>query len=492
MQRVKGRQLEFVFAVNPKGDSQARALDKAKAWLSHIANFKESKNLTTTATDKLLEQVVTSSNLAKALLNVARNKGAAGVDGVSVKEVVEKAKSLLPKLQHMLLNGKYQPGEIRRVWIPKPGGEKRGLGIPNVIDRWVQQAVHQVLEPIIDPTFHDSSHGFRPNRGAHTAIAEAKMYVEAGYKIVVDIDLSKFFDRVNHQRLLNRLALHVKDGRVLKLIHQMLKAKVVLPDGTKVNVEEGTPQGGNLSPLLSNIVLDELDWELARRGLCFVRYADDCNIYVKSKRSGIRVMDSTQKFIEKRLRLKINKEKSRVITFNSYQSSFLGFRISKSKDGEFQINPSEKSKRKVRDKIKELTPRVWGQSLKACIEKLNSYLQGWEAYFDVCNGFSNTKHFFKQTDAHVRRRLRAIIIKQKKRKRHLFRHLIQRGVYRDIAAQTAFSSKGYWRKSNMKGINLAYRNRWFSDRLVSVWKLWARRHIVFEKVQGDSQLLLSF
>jgi group II intron reverse transcriptase/maturase len=223
-----------------------------------------------------MESVASARNLAQALLNVLRNKGAPGVDGRSVEQVVEEAPALLPELQKSLLEGTYQPGDIRRVWIPKPGGGERGLGIPNVVDRWVQQAVLQILEPIFEPRFHRSSHGFRANRGAHTAIAEAKQYLGEGFRILVDLDLSKFFDRVHHQRLLNRLGQQVGDDRILNLVRRMLKAKVVLPDGTKVSTEEGTPQGGPLSPLLSNIVLDEWDWELERRGLRFVRYADDC------------------------------------------------------------------------------------------------------------------------------------------------------------------------------------------------------------------------
>ena len=247
------------------------------------------------------------------------------MDGESVEEVVDNAHRLLPRLRRALLEGSYRPGDIRRVWIPKAGGGQRGLGIPNVIDRWVQQAMLQVLEPIFEPVFHKSSHGFRPNRGAHTAIAEAKTYLEDGRSWLVDIDLSKFFDRVNHQRLLDRLSLQVKDRRVVTLIKRLLKAKVVLPDGMRVSTEEGTPQGGPLSPLLSNVVLDELDWELERRGLCFVRYADDCNIYVGSERACQRVMDSVRRFLEGRLRLLVNEDKSAVArpeeAFSGFSSS---------------------------------------------------------------------------------------------------------------------------------------------------------------------------
>jgi len=258
MQRAERRQLNFVFADKPdegRGQVKAAGVPEAKAWLRQIAKGKESNRSAARVSDAgyLLEPVASSPNLAKALLNVARNKGAAGVDGKSVREVLQNVRALLPKLQHALLVQSYRPGDIRRVWIPKPGGGKRGLGIPNVIDRWVQEAVRQVLEPIFEPHFHPSSHGFRPKRGAKTAIAEAKRHIEEGCNVVVDLDLSKFFDRVNHQRLLNRLAQRAGDGRVLKLIHRMLKAKVVMPDGAVITVKEGTPQGGPLTPLTQKV-----------------------------------------------------------------------------------------------------------------------------------------------------------------------------------------------------------------------------------------------
>ena len=308
MQRVRQRQLEFAVAVNPErasatGRSAVGVLGvpEAKAWLRPIAKAKGPDDLTAEVADtsRLLERIASGPVMAQALLNVAANNGSAGEDGQPVEEVVSNVRSLLPKLQHALLNGSYRPGDVRRVWIPKPGGKgQRGLGIPNVIDRWVQEATRLVLEPIFEPLFHNSSHGFRPKRGAQTAIAEAKRYVEEGHTFVVDLDLSKFFDRVNWQRLLARLAQRVSDKRVLSLIHQMLKAKVVMPDGTKIRVVEGTPQGGPLSPLLSNVVLYELDRELDRRGLRFVRYADDANIYVRSRRAGERVMEATRRGIE--------------------------------------------------------------------------------------------------------------------------------------------------------------------------------------------------
>jgi len=411
--------------------------------------------------------------MAQALLNVAANKGAAGPDKQPVEEVLSNVRALLPKLQHALLMGTYRPGDVRRVWIPKPGGKgQRGLGIPNVIDRWVQAATRLVLEPIFEPHFHDSSHGFRPKRGAQTAIAEAKAYIEDGYNVVVDLDLSKFFDCVNWQRLLARLAQRVSDKRVLSLIHQMLKAKVVMPDGTKIRMVEGTPQGGPLSPLLSNIVLDELDWELDRRGLRVVRYADDANIYVRSQRAGERVMEATRRFIEKRLRLKVNEEKSSVT--DPWNVHFLGFRFLTMRDGSIQVYLSERSHKRLLQRIRELTPRTWGRSLAKCIEGLNSYLTGWEAYFDLCTRPAAVR--WEHYDAHIRRRLRVIVVKQRKRPRFLFRHLKERGVSKRSAAMTAWSRRGIWTKANMYGMTRAYSNAWFAEQLVSVRKRWEEHH----------------
>jgi RNA-directed DNA polymerase len=286
----------------------------------------------------------------------------------------------------------------------QPGG-RRGLGIPNVVDRIVQQAVHQVLSPRYEPTFHDSSHGFRPGRSCHTAIAEAQSHLEAGYEWVVDLDLERFFDRVHHQRLLARLEQRVTDRRLLELIQRMLKAQVVMPDGVGVATEEGVPQGGPLSPLLSNIVLDELDRELERRGHRFVRYADDCNVYVRSERSGQRVLTSIVRFIERRLRLKVNKDKSAVAQPD--QRHFVGFSLRcEPQDGSVEVLLSERSRRRIRAKVRELTPRSWGQSLSDCIEGVNRYLLGWVGFFYPCTeAEERTMH---SLDVHIRRRLRAI------------------------------------------------------------------------------------
>jgi len=475
LRSVGSGQLRFAFADSPRGGGPTDPPDVSggKAWLLRIANSKRVEDPAAGAgeTDHLLECASSLPNLARALLHVARNKGAAGVDGQSVGEAVEASRRLLPRLRDDLRSGTYQPGDVRRAWIPKPGGGQRGLGIPNVVDRVVQQAMHQVLEPVFEPTFHPSSHGFRPNRSAHTAIAEAKAHVEAGYSIVVDIDLEKFFDRVNHQRLLSRLAQRVNDGQFLRLVRRMLKAKVVLPDGTRVSTDEGTPQGGPLSPLLSNIVLDELDWELDRRGLQFVRYADDCNIFVRSERSGRRVMDSTRRFIEGRLRLKVNEAKSSVD--RPCQRHFLGFRLVRSPEGEVAVHLSARTVQRLNARIRELTPRQWGQSLQSCLAEISVFVRGWMGHYRLCT--ADGSKLFQRFDAHIRRRLRCIILRQKGRRgRYLYRHLRRRGVPEGPAARTAFSSRGSWSRSHTPGLELAYRNAWFADRIVLLWPEWRR------------------
>ena len=416
-----------------------------------------------------MEEIASVQNLATALLHVARNDGSPGVDGITTDEMVKEGHRLLESLRSDLLAGSYRPGEVRRKEIPKPDGGSRKLGIPNVLDRWVQQAVHQVLAPIFEANFHPSSHGFRPDRGAHTTLAEAKAHLLAGCDWVVAIDLSKFFDRVNHQRLLARLAQTVEDKRVLRLIDQFLKAKVVLPDGTLVVSEEGTPQGGPLSPLLSNVVLDELDWELHRRGLRFVRYADDFNVYVRSKRAGERVMASLARFIEGRLRLKVNLDKSEVA--RPEEIHLLGFSL-KVANEQVQVNLSKRTLDRLRERIRSLTPRRWGQSLKDLFSEANAYLKGWTGYFRHCS--RECERTLQIFDAHIRRRIRAVIVRQKKTSRVLFNHLKAQGVRDKTARQTAFRSCGIWKKSNMRGMTLAYRNYWFVGRLTNLWSEWLR------------------
>jgi RNA-directed DNA polymerase len=371
-----------------------------------------------------MEEVASFGNLRRAFERVESNDGAPGPDRQSVQEVRLHLAQLLSALHRALLDGSYTPGLIRRVWIPKAAGGQRGLGIPNVVDRIVQQAVHQVLGPHYEPTFHPSSHGFRPGRSCHTAIAEARRHLEAGLEWVVDLDLEKFFDRVHHDRLMARLAQRIEDRRLLRLIRQMLTAKVVMPDGVVVATEEGTPQGGPLSPLLSNIVLDELDWELEQRGHRFVRYADDSNIYVGSERAGRRVMATIVRFIEGRLRLKVNADKSAVARPEARH--FVGFRLQRSLDtAEIEVLPSKRSLDRMRAKIRELTPRNWGQSMSDCISKINAYSRGWIGFFGICSDTPEFVRALQGFDAHLRRRLRAIQLRQWKRKRIIARHLIR-------------------------------------------------------------------
>jgi group II intron reverse transcriptase/maturase len=326
------------------------------------------------------------------------------------------------------------------------------------------------LEPVFEPTFHGSSHGFRPGRGAETALADVSRHLSEGCVWLVNIDLSKFFDRVNHQRLLARLAQKVQDGRVLKLVHRMLKAKVVMPDGVRVTPDEGTPQGGPLSPLLSNVVLDELDWELDRRGLRFARYADDFVVFVRSERAAHRVMESVSRYIERRLRLKVNRDKSSVT--GPDETHFLGFRFHVQPDGKVEVHLSERSHDRLNARIQELTPRKWGQTLASCMEGVSLYFRGWMAHFRLltAEGAERLRRF----DAHTRRRLRAIVIRQKKRCRSLLWHLLKRGVSWRAATGTAFSRRGIWHRSNRPGITRAYPNAWFHERLTSLWREWRR------------------
>jgi len=476
LRSTESRQLPFVFAASPQGGGESGPEDVSTGqdFLLHIAKARDAKDFVAPATDgcSLLERVASPSNLAEALLHVARNRGAPGVDEQSVEEVVEASPRLLPRLRRDLLSGSYRPGEILRVWIPKPGSrERRALGIPNVVDRWVQEALRRELEKIFEPSFHPSSHGFRSGRGSRTALAEVSEYVSAGYDWIVSLDLSKFFDRVNHQRLLARLAHRVEDGRVLQLIHQILRASVVMPTGERIVPDQGTPQGGPLSPLLSNVVLDELDWELDRRGLRFVRYADDLQVFVRSERSAGRVFEGLVRFVEGRLRLTVNREKSLVTRPEG--AHILGFCLHVKEAGEVEIHLSKKAKANMDAMIRSLTPRTWGHSLAACIEQVNEYLQGWLGYFQLCT--IEEVRLFQRFDAHIRRRIRAIVIRQKKRDRFLYRHLRSRGVSSGTAAKAAYGHRGIWARSNSFGLNKAYSNAWFAERLVSLSAEWQRR-----------------
>lgn len=422
-----------------------------------------------------MEEIADVNNLREAFEEVAKNDGAPGPDRQSIEEVRKHLGKLLPQLSKALKEEEYRPGEVRRVWIPKPGGGQRGLGIPNVVDRLVQQAVLRVMQPHIDPTFDSSSHGFRPGKSCHTAIAEAKGYVEAGYGWVVDMDLEKFFDRVNHQRLQASLERCLEDRRIIEVIKRMLKAKTVMPDGVVVSNTEGTPQGGPLSPLLSNIVLSELDAELRRRGHKFVRYADDCNIYVRSEKAGLRVLASISHFIEKRMRLKVNQAKSSVA--RPEERHFLGFRLEEDlENGEVHIRLSARSKERIDVKLKELTPRNWGNTLARCMEQLNSYLEGWMGFFHICSQVELKT--LATLDAHIRRRLRAIILKQWKRKRTIAKKLIRMGA-KPAAAWSGIckAKRSLWKLSHTPIVERVLNNRYFTiSGLYSLMANWQKRH----------------
>lgn len=428
-----------------------------------------------TASSATMEEVC--QRLSVAFQNVASNGGAAGPDRQSIDEVRAHLSTTLSRVSAALLDGSYAPGNVRRVWLPKAGGGQRGLGIPNVVDRVVQEAVRQVLEPRYEPLFHDASHGFRPGRSCHTAIAAAREHLEAGYGWVVDIDLEKFFDKVNHQRLMARLAERVRDRRLLVLVGRMLRAAVVLPDGVVVSTAEGVPQGGPLSPLLSNIVLDELDVELGRRGHRFVRYADDCNIYVASERAGQRVMASVTDFLERRLRLRVNVQKSAVA--RPEERHFLGFRLRREPlDGTVEVWLSKRSKDRIDAKIRELSPRNWGASLDACLLQLNAYLLGWIGFFCICT--AGTERVLGGLDAHIRRRLRAIQLKHWKTKQTIARKLIHLGGKRKTVWRAVYEGRqSLWAMSHLSVVDRALRNATFAERgLVSLQNEWKRRNKV--------------
>jgi RNA-directed DNA polymerase len=449
--------LPIATAENPKGATRRRTRDR----LGEIrAGVPKAIDKTGTAAPATMEEVV--KRLTDALLKVASNKGAPGPDGQTIEMLLEQWTIVLPKLSADLLAGRYAPGGIRRVFIPKAGGGQRGLGIPDVIDRVVQEAVRQVLEPLWEPTFHPSSHGFRPGRSCHTAIAEAKQHLEDGNGWCVDLDLEKFFDLVCHQRLMARLAQRVGDRRLLVLIGRMLKAEVVLPDGVVIASEQGVPQGGPLSPLLSNVVLDEFDWELDRRGHRFVRYADDAKVYVSSERAGRRVMASLTEFIERRLRLKVNEAKSAVA--RPEDRHFLGFRLRLDPHtGIVEVLLSERTKRNAMERVRQLTPRTWGSSLFACIAQINAWVRGWHGFFGIAS--MSEMQVLRKIDSHLRRRLRAIQLRHWKRKRTIARHLIKLGVKRESVWRQLYSGrKSWWALSHTHAVDQGLRNAYFAKR----------------------------
>jgi RNA-directed DNA polymerase len=387
-------------------------------------------------TNSLMKAVCERENLKKALRRVKANKGSPGVDGMTVEQLPDYLRAHWPQHRDELLRGTYRPSPVRRVEIPKPDGGVRKLGVPTALDRFVQQAVLQVLQRIFDPTFSDHSYGFRPGRSAHQAVAAAQEHLANGYRWVVDLDLEKFFDRVNHDLLMGRLAQRVPDTRVLKVVRAFLNAGV-LENGLFSATEEGTPQGGPLSPLLSNIVLHALDCEFERRGHRFVRYADDCNVYVRSARAGHRVMASITLFITTRLKLKVNATKSAVAP--GRERTFLGFGFTHGQRPKRRL--ADKTVVRFRARVRELTRRVRGVSLRQMVKELAAYVLGWRAYF----GFCQTPTILRRLDKWIRRRLRAVVWKQWARPGTRFRQLRKRGVNAKDAILTARSNRGPWR-----------------------------------------------
>ncbi len=406
-------------------------------------------------TERLMEEICEPENMRKALKRVQENKGAPGIDGITVEELPGYLRKNWPRHREELLQGSYRPKPARRKEIPKPDGGVRNLSIPCAVDRLIQQAVLQVLQGRWDRTFSEHSYGFRPGRSQHQAVARAQEYIAEGNRVVVDIDLEKFFDRVNHDILMGRIAKREKDKRLLKLIRAFLNAGVVMEDGVVIPTEEGTPQGGPLSPLLSNLMLDDLDRELERRGHCFVRYADDCNVYVRTERAGQRVMESVSDFIRKKLKLKVNGEKSAVAA--PWERKFLGFSFTSEKVPRRRIAP--KARQRFKERIRELTQRNRGVSMTKRISDLARYLRGWMGYFGYCE----TPSVLQELDAWIRRRLRCAQWKQWKTCKARYKALRRLGIEEPDLHKLACCSRGPWPISSSSILTRALPNAHFDN-----------------------------
>lgn len=402
-------------------------------------------------TRMLMEQALRRENLMAALRRVVRNGGAPGVDGTTVDELGDYCRQHWPRIREELLGGRYQPMPVRKVEIPKPGGGVRTLGIPTVLDRMIQQALLQVLQPGWDATFSDASYGFRPKRSAHQAVLRARDHVADGYRWVVDLDIERFFDRVNHDVLMARVARRIEDKRVLGLIRRYLQAGMI--EGGLVSPRsEGTPQGGPLSPLLSNLLLDELDRELERRGHRFVRYADDCNVYVKSKAAGERVMASLERFLSECLRLRINRDKSAVD--RPWKRAFVSYTVTHDKKP--KLATAGKAVARLRSNLREILRRGRERSIARVIAEMTPVLRGWVAYFRL----SQVRARFEELDKWLRRRLRCILWRQWKRPRTRLRELVRRGLDPEHAARCAFNGRGPWWNAGAPHMNLAVPTSW--------------------------------
>ncbi len=402
----------------------------------------------------LMERVVQTTNLQAALKRVEKNAGSPGIDGMRADELRLWLRTNWKGLVRALLDETYRPQAVRRHEIPKDGGGVRVLGIPTVLDRFIQQALLQVLQPIFDPGFSDHSFGFRPGRRAHDAVVRARGYIQDGRRVVVDVDLEKFFDRVNHDVLMSRVARKIEDKRVLRLIRRYLTAGM-MADGVVMEREEGTPQGGPLSPLLANVLLDEVDQELERTGHAFVRYADDCNVYVRSKRAGERVMERLKKLYGQ-LRLRVNADKSAVDS--ALKRDFLGFGFWAAPGGEVRVRVSKKAVRKLKARVRKLTRRHGGQSLKQVAQALSQYLSGWRAYFRL----AQTPDVMARLDGWIRHRMRAIRLHQWKRGKTAYRAARKLGATPRTAATLAHRLRSWWRTS-VNSANAVFLNRFFDE-----------------------------
>lgn len=446
-ERRQKNQLELAFMAEGRDESPRSVTEGTE---SPVA---ESRAESPAKADMVMEEILDPENLREALKRVKANKGSAGVDHITVGQIPDYLREHWPEIRKQLLEGTYKPQPVLRVEIAKPDGGVRKLGIPVVLDRFLQQAVMQVLQSKWDPTFSEHSFGFRPNRSAHQAVAQAHEYIGQGYTWVVDLDLEQFFDRVNHDKLMGLVARRIRDKRVLKLLRAFLNAGV-MEKGLVSALDEGTPQGGPLSPLLSNIVLDELDRELQRRGHRFARYADDCNIYVRSQRAGERVMENITGFITKKLKLRVNQQKSAVA--RPWERKFLGFSFTAKEPQRRRIAP--KSMARFKGRIREITRRTRGVSLQRMAAELTVYLRGWHGYF----GFCQTPSVFEELDCWIRHRLRSVVWKQWKVSGTRFAELRKRGVNARLAGHTTGSSHGPWRLSQSRAMCVAFPNVFFA------------------------------
>ena len=388
----------------------------------------------------LLEAALARQNLQTAWKRIKANKGAAGVDGLDIEQTARMLQTSWPDIRQALHAGRYRPSPVRKVMIPKPDGSQRELGIPTVTDRLIQQALLQVLQPLIDPTFSDHSHGFRPGRRAHDAVRAARAHVQSGKRVVVDVDLAKFFDRANHDILIDRLQRRIDDAGVIRLIRAYLNAGI-MDGGVVVDRHLGTPQGGPLSPLLANVLLDEVDKALEARGYAFARYADDCNVYVGSKRAGERVMAYLRKLYTG-LKLQINEVKSAVAS--AFGRKFLGYALWVGKGKEVKCKVAEKPLSNFKARIRQLTRRCGGRSMSQVVERLRPYLLGWKAYF----GMAQTPKIWRELDEWLRHRLRAIQLRHWKRPRKIYREMVSLGASADVAKQVAGNCHRWWRNSD--------------------------------------------